>query len=61
MLNLTCGPRHRNVHFVDNSGNELFGGDALSNPTVDGTHPTDIGDREMVNFYAKFLPPLLSS
>ena len=37
----------------------LFAYDELTNPTVGGTHPTDLGHREIAAFYEQYLPPLL--
>ena len=48
-----------NLHLVLNTKDELFASDPLVNPTVGGTHPSDLGHREIANFYSKFLPPLL--
>ena len=48
-----------NLHLVANEKDELFDGDALINPTVAGTHPSDLGHYEIANFYTKLLPTLL--
>jgi len=47
------------LHLVLDAKDELFASNPLVNPTVGGTHPSDLGHREIANFYAKFLPPLL--
>jgi hypothetical protein len=48
-----------NLHLVLNAKDEPFASDPLVNPTVGGTQPSDLGHREIANFYSKFLPPLL--
>ena len=48
-----------NLHLVANRDNALFAYDELINPTVGGTHPTDLGHREIAAFYEQYLPKLL--
>jgi hypothetical protein len=48
-----------NLHLVANRDDALFAYDELTNPTVGGTHPTDLGHREIAAFYEQYLPPLL--
>eukprot|EP00756_Hemistasia_phaeocysticola_P002928 Hpha_TRINITY_DN11965_c0_g2::TRINITY_DN11965_c0_g2_i1::g.20445::m.20445 len=49
----------KNLHLVLNTNDELFASDPLVNPTVGGTHPSDLGHREIANFYFKYLPTLM--
>jgi hypothetical protein len=48
-----------NLHLVANEQDELFGGDVLINPTVAGTHPSDLGHHEIAKFYTQFIPTIL--
>ena len=48
-----------NLHYV--KGDDLFAARPLVNPTVGGTHPSDLGHREIAEFYTKFLPPILNA
>jgi len=50
----------RNIHLFLNAGDELFAGNALENPTVAGTHPSDLGHREVATFWTQYLPALLA-
>jgi hypothetical protein len=54
---VAAGDAH--LHLVSNRDNELFAHDKLINPTVGGTHPTDLGHREIAAFYEQLLPKLL--
>lgn len=54
---VAAGDRH--VHLVANRNDELFGYDEMINPTVGGTHPSDLGHREIASFYETYLPTLL--
>jgi hypothetical protein len=49
------------LHYV--RGGQLFAGQEgeglLANPTVGGTHPGDVGEYDMADFYAAFLPTIV--
>ena len=51
----------RSLHYVH--GYQLFAGEEgegkLTNPTVGGTHPSDLGQYDMADFYTKFLPTII--
>ena len=47
------GDKH--LYLIENSKDELFNGDTLINPTVGGTHPSDLGHSEITKFYTKYL------
>ena len=49
-----------NLHLVANHDDALFAYDELVNPTVGGTHPSDLGHREIAAFYEKYLPQLIA-
>ena len=49
-----------NLHLVANHDDALFAYDELVNPTVGGTHPSDLGHREIAAFYEKYLPELIA-
>lgn len=42
----------KNVHLFLNTNDELFASDPLVNPTVGGTHPSDLGHREIATFWS---------
>ena len=48
-----------NLHLFLNEENELFDRNFFINPTVDGTHPSDLGHREIARYYTRFLPQFL--
>ena len=48
------------LHLMLDEKNELFAFNDLVNPTVGGTHPSDLGHREIATFYSKYLPSLLA-
>ncbi len=61
------GAASKNLHYV--SANDLFDFDLKDgsgtegrdvNPTVCGIHSSDLGQYMIANFYAKFLPPIVS-
>eukprot|EP01059_Diplonema_ambulator_P007927 TRINITY_DN17459_c4_g1_i1.p1 TRINITY_DN17459_c4_g1~~TRINITY_DN17459_c4_g1_i1.p1 ORF type:complete len:777 (+),score=73.58 TRINITY_DN17459_c4_g1_i1:301-2331(+) len=52
-------PTDPNLHLFLNEHNELFAGDWFTNPTVGGTHPSDLGHREIAEFYTGYLPQFL--
>ena len=54
---VAAGDEH--LHVVLDTKEELFGSNPYVSPTVGGTHPSDLGHREIANFYAAYLPPLL--
>ena len=54
---VAAGDSH--LHLVANRDDALFAYDELINPTVGGTHPSDLGHREIAAFYEQFLPGLL--
>ena len=56
---LVAAGRAKNVHLFTNLMDQLFGGEELINPTVGGTHPSDLGHSYMTKFYSKYLPTLL--
>lgn len=39
----------------------IAGSDAFTNPTVEGTHPSDLGHQEVADFYLTFLPTIVGS
>jgi hypothetical protein len=51
------------LHYVH--GYQLFAGEEgegkLTNPTVGGTHPSDLGQYEIADFYVGFLPSVLAA
>lgn len=50
----------KNLHYV--YGDLLFGNsssEVLINPTVGGTHPSDLGHHDIASYYLKFLPTVL--
>lgn len=49
----------QNLYLVANRDDELFAYEPLINPTVGGTHPTDLGHREIAAFYEPYLTKLL--
>ena len=50
-----------NLHYVH--GSQILAGEegegAFVNPTVGGTHPADLGQYDMADFYSKFLPTVI--
>jgi hypothetical protein len=50
-----------NLSLVLNEHDELFNGDELVNPTVGGTHPSDLGHRYIANFYTQYFTQLLAN
>eukprot|EP01060_Flectonema_neradi_P039204 TRINITY_DN8534_c0_g1_i1.p1 TRINITY_DN8534_c0_g1~~TRINITY_DN8534_c0_g1_i1.p1 ORF type:complete len:755 (+),score=134.45 TRINITY_DN8534_c0_g1_i1:71-2335(+) len=48
-----------NLHLFLNRNNELFAKDMFINPTVGGTHPSDLGHREIARYYTTYLPQFL--
>ena len=50
-----AGDEH--LHYVD--GNLLFGNNSVVNPTVGGTHPSDLGHYDIASFYLQYLPTIL--
>ena len=59
-INLTAGG-DTNLHYV--YGYQILAGEegegAWANPTVGGTHPGDLGQYDMADFYAAFLPTIV--
>ena len=56
----------KNLHYVtaeQQYAKSTGGGFAgpLSNPTVGGCHPSDLGANDVASFYAEFLPEILGS
>jgi hypothetical protein len=49
----------KNIHLMLNEMDELFAAQPLVNPTVGGTHPSDLGHREVATFWASYLPKFL--
>ena len=49
------GDQH--LHYV--YGDLLFGNNSVINPTVGGTHPSDLGHHDIASFYLKYLPTIL--
>merc|ERR1711963_569927 len=49
----------KNLHLVRNDNDELYGGDPMTNPTVGGTHPTDLGQWQIASYYTKYFRELL--
>ena len=49
----------KNLYLIENSKDELFNENPLINPTVGGTHPSDLGHMEITKFYTKYLNDLL--
>ena len=49
----------KDLYLIDNSKDELFNEEVLINPTVGGTHPSDLGHMEITKFYTKYLNDLL--
>lgn len=47
------------LHLVRNDHDELYGGMTLGNPTVGGTHPTDLGHWEIAAYYTKYFKDFL--
>jgi len=47
------------VHLLLNEKDELFASNDYVNPTVGGTHPSDLGHREIATFYSSYLPTIL--
>ena len=52
-------PTDPNLFLFLNSNNELFASDWLVNPTVGGTHPSDLGHREIADYYTTYLQQFL--
>ncbi|XP_065184975.1 uncharacterized protein LOC135815587 [Sycon ciliatum] len=48
----------KNLHYVN--GSNLFGVNSLINPTVGGTHPSDLGHHDVAEYYLQFLPSILN-
>jgi hypothetical protein len=52
-----------NLHYV--RGEDILAGQEgegkLTNPTVGGTHPSDLGQYDMADFYSKFLPSVIGN
>ena len=48
-----------NLHLFLNENNQLFASNPLVNPTVGGTHPSDLGHREIATYWAGHLPPIM--
>merc|ERR1719198_2556411 len=44
-----------NVYLFENTQNDLYFRDIYVNPTVGGTHPSDLGHREIAVFYREYL------
>ena len=55
------GAGDEHLHLVLDANEELFGSNPYVSPTVGGTHPSDLGHREIANYYAAYLPPLLDN
>eukprot|EP00040_Diaphanoeca_grandis_P021550 m.114901 g.114901 ORF g.114901 m.114901 type:complete len:813 (-) comp28380_c0_seq1:258-2696(-) len=51
----------KNLHLFLDTNNELFAQQDLVNPTVGGTHPSDLGHREIATYWASVLPQLLQT
>ena len=51
------GDKH--LHLMLDDLDQLFAGQPLVNPTVGGTHPSDLGHREVATFWASYLPQFL--
>jgi hypothetical protein len=49
----------KNLYVMLNELDQLFAKEPFVNPTVGGTHPSDLGHREVATFWASFLPPML--
>jgi len=49
----------KDLYLIENSKDELFNEEVLINPTVGGTHPSDLGHMEITKFYTKYLNDLL--
>lgn len=47
----------KGLHYV--RGIDLFAARPFVNPTVGGTHPSDLGHREIAEFYTNYLPTIL--
>ena len=45
----------KNLHIILNSNDELYASAPLLSPTVEGTHPTDLGHFDVAQFYIGFL------
>ena len=56
-----CVRKREHLHLVLDANEELFGSNPYVSPTVGGTHPSDLGHREIANYYAAYLPPLLDN
>jgi hypothetical protein len=48
-----------NLHIIVNQQDELYARSPLVSPTVEGTHPTDLGHFEIAQFYVGFLSALV--
>ena len=48
-----------NLHMILNTKDELYASSPLISPTVEGTHPTDLGHFDTSQFYIRFLSALL--
>jgi hypothetical protein len=48
-----------NLYIIMNANDELYGRSPLVSPTVEGTHPTDLGHFEVAQFYVGFLGALV--
>jgi hypothetical protein len=48
-----------NLHIMLNAKDELYAHAPLISPTVEGTHPTDLGHFEVAQFYLGFLSALV--
>jgi len=46
-----------NIFYVH--GNDLFGFEESDSPTIEGTHPTELGIAQIAAFYNRFLPTVL--
>ena len=55
---LVAGGDH-NLHYVN--GSALFGAMSTINPTVGGTHPSDLGHHDVASFYINYLPTILGA
>jgi len=49
----------QDLYFFENGSDELYFRDPYVNPTVGGTHPSDLGHREIAVFYREYLKQFL--
>ena len=53
----TLSPTDPNLHYVQSV--DLFGSNPLVQPTVGGTHPSDLGAHDVATYYTSSLPSII--